>query len=264
MSSKEVVLSAAGVSKSYSIPRQEESHVTAVEYLLSRLRNPFRRQEKETFWALDNVSFEVRAGEILALLGSNGSGKSTLLKIISRVTEPSAGRINLFGRVGSLLEVGTGFHPELTGRENIFLNGTLLGMKRKEVIRQFDAIVSFAGVEKFIEMPVKRYSSGMYTRLAFSVAAHLDSELLLVDEVLAVGDAEFQRQCLNRLKEAAKGGRGIIFVSHHAGYITQLCDRAIILKNGRVSFSGTVTTALNRMGAQAGSLQTVAARARGD
>jgi lipopolysaccharide transport system ATP-binding protein len=244
MSSKDVIVSIKGVSKAYSIDQGQESHVTLAESVFSWLRNPWSKSKKEIFWALDNVSFDVRAGEIVAIVGSNGSGKSTLLKIISRITEPTAGRIQLYGRVGSLLEVGTGFHPELTGRENVFLNGTLLGMSRQKVARQFDAIVAFAAVERFIDTPVKRYSSGMYMRLAFAVAAHLESEILLVDEVLAVGDTEFQAQCLKRIKDAAKDGRAVIFVSHQPELISKLSDRAVFLKNGRVAFTGSTSTAL--------------------
>src|SRR5438552_2159457 len=185
-------------------------------------------------WALRDVSFEVQQGEVVGIIGRNGAGKSTLLKVLSRITEPTSGRITIRGRVGSLLEVGTGFHPELTGRENLFLNGAILGMRRTEIIRKFDEIVAFAEIDKFIDTPVKHYSSGMYMRLAFSVAAHLQPEILLVDEVLAVGDAEFQKKCIGKMGEIAKEGRTVLFVSHNMNAIESLCDRALLLKHGQV------------------------------
>jgi lipopolysaccharide transport system ATP-binding protein len=188
----------------------------------------------EEFWALKDVSFEVKRREVVGIIGRNGAGKSTLLKILSRITEPSAGRVTIRGRVASLLEVGTGFHPELTGRENIYLNGAILGMTRAEIRRKFDEIVAFAEVEKFLDTPVKRYSSGMYVRLAFAVAAHLDPEILVVDEVLAVGDAEFQRKCLGKMGEVARGGRTVLFVSHNMVAIRTLCDSILSLKSGRM------------------------------
>ncbi len=188
----------------------------------------------EEFWALKDVSFEVKRGEVLGIIGRNGAGKSTLLKILSRITEPTEGRVTIKGRVASLLEVGTGFHPELTGRENIYLNGAILGMTRAEIRRKFDEIVAFAEVEKFLDTPVKRYSSGMYVRLAFAVAAHLEPEILIVDEVLAVGDAEFQKKCLGKIADVAGGGRTVIFVSHNMRAIVQLCDRCLLLKDGRL------------------------------
>jgi len=191
--------------------------------------------ENNTIWALKNVSFEVQQGEVLGIIGRNGAGKTTLLKILSRVTEPTKGEVKIRGRVGSLLEVGTGFHPELTGRENIFLNGAILGMRKEEIKKKFDEIVAFAEIEKFLDTPVKRYSSGMYVRLAFAVAAHLEPEILLVDEVLAVGDAQFQRKCLGKMGEVAKGGRTVLFVSHNMGAIEQLCSSAILLKNGKIA-----------------------------
>lgn len=190
--------------------------------------------DPEKFWALRDVSFDVHPGEVLGIIGRNGAGKSTLLKILSRVTEPSEGRVALKDRVASLLEVGTGFHPELTGRENIFLNGTILGMRRSEILSKFDEIVAFAEIEKFLDTPVKRYSSGMYVRLAFSVAAHLEPEILIVDEVLAVGDAQFQKKCLGKLSEEAHEGRAVIFVSHNLPAVENLCTRAILLENGRI------------------------------
>ncbi len=193
----------------------------------------------EDFWALKDVSFEVRRGEVLGIIGRNGAGKSTLLKILSRITEPTTGRIEINGRVASLLEVGTGFHPELTGRENVFLNGAILGMSRSEIRRNFDEIIAFAEVEKFLDTPVKRYSSGMYVRLAFAVAAHLEPEILIVDEVLAVGDAEFQKKCLGKMKKVAGEGRTVLFVSHTMGAISSLCSRCILMERGEAIASGT-------------------------
>jgi lipopolysaccharide transport system ATP-binding protein len=191
-------------------------------------------RDGETLWALKDVSFKVQQGEVLGIIGRNGAGKSTLLKILSRVTAPTSGKIKVKGRVASLLEVGTGFHPELTGRENIYLNGAILGMSRKEIDRKFDEIVDFAEVEKFIDTPVKRYSSGMYVRLAFAVAAHLDPEILVVDEVLAVGDAEFQKKCLGKMSDIAEGGRTVLFVSHNMGAVASLCGHGLLLKEGIV------------------------------
>jgi lipopolysaccharide transport system ATP-binding protein len=192
----------------------------------------------EEFWALRNINFEVRRGEVLGIIGRNGAGKSTLLKILSRITEPTEGRIRIRGRVASLLEVGTGFHPELTGRENIFLNGAVLGMTRAEIKAKFDEIVSFAEVEKFLDTPVKHYSSGMYVRLAFAVAAHLEPEILIIDEVLAVGDAEFQKKCLGKMQDVARGGRTVLFVSHNMGAVKMLCSRSICLVSGRLFSEG--------------------------
>ena len=192
------------------------------------------RRKYETFWALKNISFEVKKGQVLGVIGRNGAGKSTLLKILSRVTEPTEGQAIVNGRVGSLLEVGTGFHPELTGRENIFLNGAVLGMKRADIERKFDEIVEFSGVGKFIDTPVKRFSSGMYLRLAFSVAAHLEPDILIVDEVLAVGDAEFQRKCLGKMDDVSKDGRTVLFVSHDMSAILRLTDEAIVLDKGKI------------------------------
>ncbi len=201
---------------------------------------------KNIFNALTNVSFTVSPGEVIGVIGRNGAGKSTLLKILTRITAPSAGAIDLYGRVGSLLEVGTGFHPELTGRENVFLNGAILGMRRAEIRSEFDAIVAFAGVEKFLDTPVKRYSSGMYVRLAFAVAAHLRSEILLIDEVLAVGDIEFQRRCLGKMRDVARSGRTILFVSHHLPSVTALCQRLLVLDGGRLTHDGDVQTGVER------------------
>ncbi len=194
----------------------------------------------EDFWALRDVSFEVRRGDVVGIIGRNGAGKSTLLKILSRITEPTTGRVEIDGRVASLLEVGTGFHPELTGRENIYLNGAILGMRRAEIKRKFDEIVAFAEVEKFLDTPVKHYSSGMYVRLAFAVAAHLEPEILIVDEVLAVGDAQFQKKCLGKMGEVAKGGRTVLFVSHNMAAVQGLCNRAILLDHGTLALDSDV------------------------
>lgn len=196
----------------------------------------------DTIWALDDVSFDVKHGDIVGVIGRNGAGKSTLLKVLSRITEPTTGRIEIIGRVGSLLEIGTGFHPELTGRENVYLNGAILGMKRTEITQSFDAIVSFAEVEKFIDTPVKHYSSGMYLRLAFAVAAHLRTEVLIVDEVLAVGDAQFQKKCLGMMHDASEGGRTVLFVSHNMIAVQSLCRQALMINKGRLVASGPVAS----------------------
>ena len=201
-------------------------------------------EEKGDFWALKDISFELEQGETIAIIGANGAGKSTLLKIISRITAPTTGLVRIRGRIGTLLEVGTGFHPELTGRDNVFLNGAILGMSRSEVKRKFDDIVGFAGLEQFIDTPVKRYSSGMYVRLAFSVAAFLEPEILIIDEVLSVGDQQFQNQCMQRMEEIIKDGRTLIFVSHGAGLVQQVCRRAVLLQRGRIIFDGYVDDAL--------------------
>ncbi|PWR70707.1 ABC transporter ATP-binding protein [Methanospirillum lacunae] len=198
----------------------------------------FKTGSNEQFWALKDISFEVRKGDILGIIGRNGAGKSTLLKILSRVTAPTSGKINVKGRIASLLEVGTGFHPELTGRENIFLNGAILGMTKNEINSKFDEIVSFSGVDKFIDTPVKRYSSGMYVRLAFAVAAHMEPEILVVDEVLAVGDADFQKKCLGKMQEISKGGRTVLFVSHNMPMISSLCNECILLDSGKIKLIG--------------------------
>lgn len=199
---------------------------------LLRKRRKLRQPSQEEFWALKDIAFEVKSGERLGVIGRNGAGKSTLLKLLSRITEPTTGQIRLRGRVASLLEVGTGFHPELTGRENIFLNGSILGMQRHEITKKFDEIVDFAGVERFLDTPVKRYSSGMYVRLAFAIAAHLEPEILIVDEVLAVGDVRFQQRCLGKIKTIGQAGRTVIFVSHQMGIVSQLCDQAMLLDQG--------------------------------
>jgi lipopolysaccharide transport system ATP-binding protein len=226
------------------IGERRKENGTAADSPLSTLHSS--RASHEDFWALRNVSFEVRQGEVIGIIGRNGAGKSTLLKILSRITEPTEGRICLRGRVASLLEVGTGFHPELTGRENIFLNGAILGMHRAEIKRKFDEIVAFAEVDKFLDTPVKRYSSGMYVRLAFAVAAHLEPEILIVDEVLAVGDAEFQTKCLGKMESVSRSGRTVLFVSHNMSAICGLCGRAVLLQEGKIVFDGEATIATNR------------------
>jgi lipopolysaccharide transport system ATP-binding protein len=244
------IIKAENVSKRYTLGQRKIAYDTLREMLADKLRIRARRFEgngrssNELFWALKDINFEVYPGEILGIIGRNGAGKSTLLKILSRITEPTSGRIELFGRVGSLLEVGTGFHPELSGRENIFLNGTILGMSRREIARKFDEIVAFAEVEKFLDTPVKRYSSGMYVRLAFAVAAHLEPEILLVDEVLAVGDIAFQKKCLGKMGEVAGLGRTVIFVSHDMRAIKSLCGSAIHLDAGRVVVKAPVRQAI--------------------
>ncbi len=207
---------------------------------LVRLRSPFGKQNlvKEELWPVKNVSFEIRTGEVVGIIGRNGAGKSTLLKILSRITDPTSGRAQIFGRIGTLLEVGTGFHPELTGRDNIYLSGIILGMKKAEISRKFDEIVEFAGIDKFIDTPVKRYSSGMYVRLAFAVGAHLEPEILIVDEVLAVGDSQFQKKCLDKMEDIGEHGRTVLFVSHNLQAITRLCKRVICLDNGKVIADG--------------------------
>jgi lipopolysaccharide transport system ATP-binding protein len=233
------VITAEGLGKRYRIGRRE-GYRTLAETITRRTRNGDERH----VWALRDVSLEVRDGEILGLIGPNGAGKTTLLKILSRITEPTTGEARIQGRVGSLLEVGTGFHPELTGRENVFLNGAILGMDRPQIRRKFDDIVDFADVARFIDTPVKYYSSGMYVRLGFAVAAFLEPEILLVDEVLAVGDAEFQRRCLGKLGEVSSEGRTIIFVSHNMSAVARLCTRGILLRGGRVADEGGVRSVI--------------------
>jgi len=248
------VLSVENLSKSYKLGQIGTGTFSRdIEMWWARRRgkpNPFLKigqtddasLEGETLWALRDVSFEVQQGEVLGIIGRNGAGKSTLLKILSRVTAPTSGLVKVKGRIASLLEVGTGFHPELTGRENIYLNGAILGMSRQEVTRKFDEIVAFAEVEKFIDTPVKRYSSGMYVRLAFAVAAHLESEILLVDEVLAVGDAEFQKKCLGKMGDvASQEGRTVLFVSHNMGAVRNLCHQVFILAKGKIVLNGETT-----------------------
>lgn len=240
------------VAKRYRIGAARQDYDT----LRDRVASLFKRKEQDAeareLWALRDVSLTIAEGEAVGLIGHNGAGKSTLLKILSRITEPTSGRILLHGRVASLLEVGTGFHPELTGRENVFLNGAILGMTRAEIRKNFDAIVAFAGIERFLETPVKRYSSGMYVRLAFAVAAHLTPEVLLVDEVLAVGDMEFQRRCLGRMNEVARSGRTVVFVSHNLASIESLCPRSILMSGGRVAADGRTRDVLGQYVTQRG------------
>ncbi|MBD2129900.1 ABC transporter ATP-binding protein [Microcoleus sp. ZQ-A2] len=246
----DTVIRVENLGKKYTLGRQKQERYTALQDVISnsaksvgrKFLKPFGKKVSdpaiEDFWALKDVSFEIKQGDRVGIIGRNGAGKSTLLKILSRITEPSKGRISIQGRIASLLEVGTGFHPELTGRENIYLNGAILGMSKAEIKRKFDEIVTFAEVEKFLDTPVKRYSSGMYVRLAFAVAAHLEPEILIVDEVLAVGDAQFQKKCLGKMEEVGKEGRTVLFVSHNMGTITQLCTRAIQLKSGEITHAG--------------------------
>src|SRR5256886_17257401 len=243
------IIAAENVGKRYQIGTHSAAYSTLRESLTNAvlsLRKAGERSDrsKQKIWALRDVSFNVNPGEVVGIIGRNGAGKSTLLKILSRVTEPTTGRVKLFGRVGSLLEVGTGFHPELTGRENVFLNGSILGMSRKEILRRFDEIVAFAEVEQFIDTPVKRYSSGMYLRLAFAVAAHLEPEILVVDEVLAVGDVAFQKKCLGKMGDVAKEGRTVLFVSHHLQSIKTLCQRGVVLHQGQITYIGNQAEAI--------------------
>ncbi len=237
-----IALRIQNISKKYRIGTVR--HDTLRDQIASIAISPFRRTgnraspDGDEIWALKDVSFDVHHGEIVGIIGRNGAGKSTLLKILSRITAPTSGRVEIYGRVGSLLEVGTGFHPELTGRENIYLNGAILGMHRTEIERKFDEIVAFSEIEKFLDTPVKRYSSGMYVRLAFAVAAHLEPEILLVDEVLAVGDVSFQKKCLGKMGEVSREGRTVIFVSHNMTSIEHLCDKTIVLNNGKISYFG--------------------------
>lgn len=258
---KDIAIRVEQLSKAYRIGAQQhgdqrfgyrslrdvlvEGVITAGHRL--RQRNDAGAGELEqTIWALSDLNFEINRGEVVGIIGRNGAGKSTLLKILSRITEPTTGEVTLHGRVGSLLEVGTGFHPELTGRENIFLNGAILGMKRAEIIRRFDEIVAFAELEKFLDTPVKHYSSGMYMRLAFAVAAHLEPEILLVDEVLAVGDVQFQKKCLGKMEDVAKEGRTVIFVSHNMAAVRALCSRGILLEDGQCTYSGAMAECIQR------------------
>jgi lipopolysaccharide transport system ATP-binding protein len=236
-----------GLAKQYRIGAcPAENYRTLRETIVNTVTGPLRRLrqrrdgagERDTFWALRDVSFDVRPGEVVGIVGRNGAGKSTLLKILSRITEPTRGRVEVRGRMGSLLEVGTGFHPELTGRENIFLNGSILGMPRREIERKFDEIVAFAEIDQFLDTPVKRYSSGMYVRLAFAVAAHLEPEILVIDEVLAVGDAAFQKKCLGKIGDVASHGRTVLFVSHNMAAVRRLCTRGVFLKKGLVQDMG--------------------------
>lgn len=258
----DTVIKVEGLSKRYFIGHENQESYKSLRDVISNnvkgLGNNIKRMfvndmssinsdEIEEFWALDDLNFELKKGDTLGVIGRNGAGKSTLLKIISRVTEPTKGRVEINGRLASLLEVGTGFHPELTGRENIFLNGAILGMSRSEIKRKFDEIVDFSGVEKFLDTPVKRYSSGMYVRLAFAVAAHLESEILIVDEVLAVGDSEFQKKCLGKMNDASKlHGKTVLFVSHNMLATKQLCQRGIFLENGTIKTIGEINTVIDR------------------
>ncbi|MHC4310195.1 MAG: ABC transporter ATP-binding protein, partial [Planctomycetota bacterium] len=262
MNSNDTAIKVEKISKCYRIGLKEQLHENFASAILDFIRSPLNNYRKyrslykfdditlsydgnsnnntsDIVWALKDVSFQVRQGELVGIIGTNGAGKSTLLKILSRITDPTSGRAEIRGRVSSLLEVGTGFHQELTGRENVYLNGTVLGMTKKEVDHKFDEIVDFSGVEKFINTPVKRYSSGMKVRLAFSVAAHLEPEVLLVDEVLAVGDARFQKKCLNKMQEVGQEGRTVLFVSHNMPAITRLCQRAILMDEGQIKEDGS-------------------------
>lgn len=242
--SSEASIQVRGLSKRYEVASERAGLLS--EAIVRRLRHPLRGRQ-ETFWALREVDLEVDPGEVLGVIGKNGAGKSTLLKVMSRITEPTSGEVELRGRLGSLLEVGTGFHPELTGRENVFLNGAILGMRKPEIQRQFDEIVDFAGIDRFLDTPVKRYSSGMYVRLAFAVAAHLSSEILVVDEVLAVGDIEFQKKCLGKMQSvASQAGRTVVFVSHNVNAVRDLCTRGVVLDAGRVVHDGDTVEALHR------------------
>jgi len=247
------IISVKGLSKKYNIASRER-YLTLRDYIAKCLKGPFyflkdkktRVSTQEDFWALKNISFDIGQGEVVGVIGRNGAGKTTLLKVLSRITYPTEGEVRLCGRIGSLLEVGTGFHPELTGRENIYFNGSILGMRKREIDKKFDEIVDFSGVEKFIDTPVKKFSSGMQVRLAFSVAAYLEPEILLVDEVLAVGDAEFQKKCLGKMKDVSKGGRTILFVSHNMSAIRNLCSRVIILEGGMISIDSDPETTVSK------------------
>src|SRR5665213_3372279 len=256
----DVAIQVEGLGKRYRIGAAAVRHRDLRDAIVSTIMAPFRNaallrrlspsategEAANTIWALKDVSFDVKQGEVLGIIGRNGAGKSTLLKVLSRITEPTTGSVRMHGRVGALLEVGTGFHPELTGRENVYLNGSILGMDKKYIDRKFDDIVSFSGVDKFIDTPVKRYSSGMYLRLAFSVAAHLEPEILVVDEVLAVGDADFQKKCLGKMGEVAGEGRTVLFVSHNMQAVKSLCHRAILLKHGQVDACGNPSAIVNQ------------------
>ena len=253
MHKEEPIIQARGIAKKYVIRHENVPYKTFQDAIIKAAKVPFNLiknngglPKKETFWALKDITFDVNKGEVVGIIGRNGTGKTTLLKILSRITEPTEGRITLRGRVASLLEVGTGFHPELTGRENIYLNGAVLGMTKKEIISKFDEIVEFSGVETFLDTPVKRYSSGMYVRLAFAVAAHLEPEILLVDEVLSVGDAEFQKKCLGKMKDASESGRTVLFVSHNMAAIQNLCGSCMLLDNGTIDCTGNTEDVVNK------------------
>jgi len=249
------IIKVDNISKRYVLGESDPAYASLREAILLAMRKPWdafrhatgdyrERKDQNCFWALRNVNLEVQKGDIVGIIGSNGAGKSTLLKILSRITDPTEGHVRIRGRLASLLEVGTGFHPELTGRENIYLNGAILGMQKAEIDIKFDEIVSFAGIGKFLDTPVKRYSSGMYVRLAFSIAAHLDPEILIVDEVLAVGDVAFQKKCLGKMAEACARDRTVLFVSHNLAAVEALCNRGIVLQQGVVAFSGTAKEAV--------------------
>ncbi len=243
----DIAIRVENLGKMYRIGRVQQRHDTLRDALaagLSSLRAG-APSEEETIWALKDVSFEVKRGEVLGVIGRNGAGKSTLLRTLSRITEPTTGRAEIYGRVGSLLEVGTGFHPELSGRENIYLNGAILGMRRSEINRGFDEIVAFSEIDKFLDTPVKHYSSGMYVRLAFAVAAHLDPEILLIDEVLAVGDAAFQRKCVGKMEDISHEGKTVLFVSHNMAAVQSLCTRGLFLRQGAIAADGSVSDAVN-------------------
>jgi len=266
MSSNAPSIAVRGLSKSYRIRHQASEYATIAEVALSRLRHPLRSGSREVVWALDDVSFDVYEGEAVGIIGRNGAGKTTLLRLLTRITEPTGGEIDLWGRVGSLLEVGTGFHPELTGRENIHLNGSILGMSRREITTEFDNIVEFAGVEKFLDTPVKRYSSGMHVRLAFAVAAHLRSEILLLDEVLAVGDADFQARCLEKLSQLSRDGRTVLLVSHSPQVVRTVAPRSLLLRAGRLEADGPTDDVLAQYATGGGDTSTtrsLAAATRG-
>jgi len=245
--SDDIAIRVRGLGKKYTIGGPQKRFLTFRDVIVNSVKAPFRRltqkgadQSTNEFWALKDVSFDVHKGEVIGIIGRNGAGKSTILKILSRITTPTEGEVDIFGRVGSLLEVGTGFHGELTGRENVFLSGSILGMRRREIEERFDEIVKFSEIEKFLDTPVKRYSSGMYVRLAFAVAAHMDTEILIVDEVLAVGDAQFQKKCMGKMGEVAKEGRTVLFVSHNMAAIQNLCSRCLLLVSGGVYGDGPV------------------------
>src|SRR5512141_1443943 len=253
-----IAIKVEGLGKRFQIGGLQKGYYRLTDQLTDMFVAPFRRASKlirgqaagaaeldETLWALRDVCFEIRTGEVVGIIGRNGAGKSTLLKILSGITDPTSGYADIYGRVGSLLEVGTGFHPELTGRENIYLNGAILGMKKVEIKSKLDEIVAFAEIDKFLDTPVKHYSSGMYVRLAFSVAAHLEPEILLVDEVLAVGDMAFQRKCLGKMDDVAQAGRTVVFVSHNMGLLQTLCQRGIYLQQGVVDTDGAITDAVD-------------------
>jgi lipopolysaccharide transport system ATP-binding protein len=239
------IIRVQNLSKEYRLGARDTAYSTIRESLVGAVRAPFKKLQRsqsttETIWAVKDLSFDIMPGEVVGIIGRNGAGKSTALKILSRITQPTSGRAELYGRVGSLLEVGTGFHPELTGRENVYLNGAILGMKKTEIESKFDEIVAFAEIERFLDTPVKRYSSGMYVRLAFAVAAHLNPEILIIDEVLAVGDSAFQKKCLGKMKDVASAGRTVVFVSHNMAAVQRLCSRALLIEDGRVIQDGLV------------------------